>query len=79
MEDVGSVLGCGGSKRRYGKRRVRCGKVSWGLGEIRESVLRFPINVPSRVGNLGKMRNFWAYFTDFEPEIIIIKCKTAKT
>ena len=22
------------------------------------------------------MRNFWASFTDFEPEIMIIKCKT---
>ena len=35
-------------------------------------------NVPSRVGNLRKMRNFWANFTDFEPEISIIKCKTEK-
>ena len=24
------------------------------------------------------MQNFWANFTDFEPEIIIIKCKTEK-
>ena len=24
------------------------------------------------------MRNFWANFTDFEPEINIIKCKTKK-
>ena len=32
-------------------------------------------NVPSRV---RKMRNFWANFTDFEPEINIIKCKTEK-
>ena len=24
------------------------------------------------------MRNFWANFTDFEPEINIIKCKTEK-
>ena len=30
----------------------------------------------SRVRNLRKMRNFWANFTDFEPEINIIKCKT---
>ena len=26
--------------------------------------------------NLSKMRNFWANFTDFEPEINIIKCRT---
>ena len=25
------------------------------------------------------MRNFWANFTDFKPEINIIKCKTEKT
>ena len=25
---------------------------------------------------LRKMRNFWANFTDFEPEINIIKCET---
>ena len=24
------------------------------------------------------MRNFWANFTDFEPEVNIIKCKTEK-
>ena len=35
-------------------------------------------SVPSRVGNLGKIGNFWANFTDFEPEINIIKCKTEK-
>ena len=35
-------------------------------------------SVPSRVRNLRKMRNFWANFTDFEPEIDIIKCKTEK-
>ena len=35
-------------------------------------------SVPSRVRNLRKMRNFWANFTDFEPEINIIKCKTEK-
>ena len=34
--------------------------------------------VPSRVRNLRKMRSFWANFTDFEPEINIIKCKTEK-
>ena len=32
----------------------------------------------SRVRNLRKMRNFWANFTNFEPEIIIIKCKPEK-
>ena len=32
----------------------------------------------SRVRNLRKMQNFWANFIDFEPEIIIIKCKTEK-
>ena len=26
-------------------------------------------SVPCRVRNLRKMRNFWANFTDFEPEI----------
>ena len=31
---------------------------------------------PSRVRNLRKMRNFWANFTDFDPEINIMKCKT---
>ena len=35
-------------------------------------------SVPSRVRNLRKMRNFWANFTDFKPEIYIIKCKTEK-
>ena len=35
-------------------------------------------SVPSKVRNLRKMRNFWANFTDFEPEINIIKCKTEK-
>ena len=35
-------------------------------------------SVPSRVRNLRKVRNFWANFTDFEPEINIIKCKTEK-
>ena len=35
-------------------------------------------SAPSRVRNLRKMRNFWANFTDFEPEINIIKCKTEK-
>ena len=35
-------------------------------------------SVPSRVGNLRKMRNFWANFTDFEPKINITKCKTEK-
>ena len=33
-------------------------------------------SVPPWVRNLRKMRNFWANFTDFEPEINIIKCKT---
>ena len=36
----------------------------------------FPPVCPSRVRNLGKMRNFWANFTEFEPEINIVKCKT---
>ena len=36
------------------------------------------VSVPSRVRNLRKMRNFWANFTDFEPEINIVKCKTEK-
>ena len=35
-------------------------------------------SVPSGVRNLRKMRNFWANFTDFEPEINIIKCKSEK-
>ena len=35
-------------------------------------------SAPSRVRNLRKMRNFWANFTDFEPEIININCKTEK-
>ena len=35
-------------------------------------------SVPSRVRNLRKMRNFWANFTDFKPEINIAKCKTEK-
>ena len=35
-------------------------------------------SVPSRVRNSRKMQNFWANFTDFEPEINIIKCKTEK-
>ena len=35
-------------------------------------------SVPSSVGHLRKMQNFWANFTDFEPEINIIKCKTEK-
>ena len=35
-------------------------------------------SVPSRVRNLRKMRNFWANFTDCEPKINIIKCKTEK-
>ena len=35
-------------------------------------------SVPSRVRNLRKIQNFWANFTDFEPEINIIKCKTEK-
>ena len=35
-------------------------------------------NVPYRVRNLRKMRNFCANFTDFEPEINITKCKTEK-
>ena len=35
-------------------------------------------SVPSRVRNLRKMRKFWAYFTDFEPEINIIGRKTEK-
>ena len=35
-------------------------------------------SVPSGVRNLRKMRNFCANFTDFEPEINIIKCKTEK-
>ena len=35
-------------------------------------------SVPSRERNLRKMRNFWANFTDFEPKINIIKCKTEK-
>ena len=34
--------------------------------------------VPSRVRNLRKMRNFRANFTDFEPEINTVKCKTEK-
>ena len=33
-------------------------------------------SVPFRVKNLKKMRNFWANFTDFEPETHILKCKT---
>ena len=37
-----------------------------------------PVSVPSRVRKLRKMRNFWANFTDFEPEINIMKCKTEK-
>ena len=36
------------------------------------------ISVPSRVRNLRKMQNFWANFTDFKPEINIIKCQTEK-
>ena len=40
--------------------------------------LMFRGSVPSRVRNLRKMRNFWANFTDFEPEINTIKCKTEK-
>ena len=40
--------------------------------------LLFHTSVPSRVRNLRKMRNFWANFTDFEPEINITKCKTEK-
>ena len=32
-------------------------------------------SVPSRVRNLKKMRNFWANFTDFEPEINILDYK----
>ena len=35
-------------------------------------------NPYSRVRNLKKMRHFWANFTDFEPEINIITCKTEK-
>ena len=35
-------------------------------------------SVPSLVRNLEKTQNFWANFTDFEPEINIIKCKTKK-
>ena len=35
-------------------------------------------SVPSRVRNLREMRNFWANFTDFEPEVNTIKCKTEK-
>ena len=35
-------------------------------------------SVTSRVRNLRKMHNFWAYFIDFEPEINIIKSKTEK-
>ena len=42
-------------------------------GSVGGSVLG---SVPSRVRNLRKMQNFWANFTDFAPEIIIIKCKT---
>ena len=41
-------------------------------------VCRYVNSVPSRVRNLRKMQNFWANFTDFEPEINIIKCKTEK-
>ena len=33
-------------------------------------------SVPSKVRNLRKMRNFWANFTDFEPKINYMKCKT---
>ena len=36
------------------------------------------ISVPSRVRNLRKMGNFQANFTDFEPVINIVKCKTEK-
>ena len=35
-------------------------------------------SVPSRVRSLRKTRDFWANFTDFEPGINIIKCKTEK-
>ena len=36
------------------------------------------LSVLSRVRNLRKKRNFWANFTDFKPEINVIKCKTEK-
>ena len=36
----------------------------------------FPLD--SRVRKLRKMQNFVAYFTDFDTEINIIKCKTEK-
>ena len=35
-------------------------------------------SVAPGVRNLRKMQNFWANFTDFDPEINIIKCKTEK-
>ena len=33
-------------------------------------------SVPTRVRSLRKMQNFWENFTDFKPEVNIIKCKT---
>ena len=45
--------------------------------QTNKSVLCIGPVIP-RVRNLRKMQNIWANFTDFEPEISIIKCKTKK-
>ena len=53
---------------------------SYFLLKVVEDLLfrRLYSSVPSRVKNSRKMQNLWANFTDFEPEINIIKSKTEK-
>ena len=49
-----------------------------GCSTLMQAIALITASVPSRVRYLRKMHNFWANFTDFEPEINITKCKTKK-
>ena len=54
------------------------GKILVALKKLFSFTIFLAASVPSRVRNLRKTQNFWTNFTDFEPEINIIKCKTEK-